>query len=222
MIIRNRSKWCSSIGVGLALCFGFGTAVGQSTTTPKPAAPVAIVLNSGEGTISLVDMGTRKETKRVPIGKEPHHLMITPDDQHLIVANAVSNNLVFLDPATGNIVKRVEKISDPYQIGYSPNKKYFVSASLRLDQTDIYEAQTFKLLKRISTPKAPSHIAFNADSTLTFITLQDTNEVAAIDLATQQIQWKVKVGPIPAGIWMTPDDKHLLVGLTGADGVAST
>ena len=94
-------------------------------------AEVAIVLNSGEGTISLIDKATMLETKRFPVGKEPHHLMATPDDQFLIVANAASNELVFLDPSTGEIRRRLDKISDPYQIGFSPDKKWFVSVSLQ-------------------------------------------------------------------------------------------
>src|SRR5690606_10689647 len=102
------------------------------------AAQVAIVLNSGEGTVSLVDMATRKETARLPVGKEPHHLMATPDDKHVIVANAVSNNMVFLNPDTGRPGQRIDRISNPYQIGYSPDRKYLVSASFRLHQTDIY------------------------------------------------------------------------------------
>jgi len=95
---------------------------------------VVIVLNSGEGSISIVDPVAKKEVKRVPVGKEPHHLMATPDNKELIVANASSNDLVFLDPKTGDILRRVPDISDPYQIGYSPDKKWFVSASNRLDR----------------------------------------------------------------------------------------
>ena len=90
--------WLARAGLSLALCFG-GLAHAQ----------VAIVLNSGDGTISLVDMAARKETSRIPVGKEPHHLMVTPDDKDLIVANAASNNLVFLDPDTGKVIKRIEK-----------------------------------------------------------------------------------------------------------------
>ena len=97
-------------------------------------AEVVVVLNSGEGTISLIDKATMVETKRIPIGKEPHHLMATPDDQFLIVANATSNNLVFLDPLTGEIKRRLDKISDPYQIGFSPDKKWFVAVSQNLLQ----------------------------------------------------------------------------------------
>lgn len=193
------------------LLFGLAVAVASSVH-----AQVAIVLNSGDGTVSLIDKVKKQEIKRFPVGKEPHHLMATPDDQYLIVANAVSNDLVLLDPKTGEIKRRVEKISDPYQIGFSPDRKWFVSVSLRLNRTDIYDGD-FKLIKRLPTPKAPSHVAFTSDSKLAFITLQDSNQLAAIDLATQTVRWTMPVGKMPAGVWVTPDDKHVLIGMTGED-----
>jgi YVTN family beta-propeller protein len=187
-----------------------------AVSTPSPAGKdVAIVLDSGEDAVSLVDLHTYKEITRFPIGKEPHHLMATPDDQYLIVANAMSNNLVFLDPHTGDIKRRIPNISDPYQIGFSPDKKWFVSVSLRLDRVDIYRADDFSLVKRLKIGKAPSHLIYNAASTTVFVTLQDSNEIVAIDLASQKELWKMPVGKTPAGIRMTPDDKYLLVGVMG-------
>jgi len=41
----------------------------------------------------------------------------------------------------------------------------------------------------------------------------------AIDLPTQTLKWRFKTGPMPADVFGTPDDRHLLVGLTGGDGV---
>ncbi len=190
-----------------------------ATTSFVAQAEVAVVLNSGDGTVSILDKAGMKEIKRIPIGKEPHHLMATPDDQFLIVANAASNDLVFLDPKTGEIKRRIDGISDPYQIGFSPDKKWFVSVSLRLDRVDLYNGSDFKLIKRIALPKTPSHVAFDSASAFAFITLQDSNEIAAIDLKTQAVAWKMPVGKMPAGIWMTPDDKHLLIGMTGSDHV---
>jgi YVTN family beta-propeller protein len=185
-----------------------------STSAPV-CAEVAVVLNSGDGSISLIDKMSMKETKRIPVGKEPHHLMATPDDQLLIIANAASNDLVFLDPKTGEVKRRLDGISDPYQIGFSPDRKWFVSVSLRLDRVDLYSGSDFKLVKRLPLPKTPSHVIFDAASQYAFITLQDSNEIAAIDLKNQTVAWKMPVGKQPAGIWMTPDDKHLLIGMTG-------
>jgi YVTN family beta-propeller protein len=181
-----------------------------------------IVLNSAEATLSLIDQATHRVVDTVPTGKEPHHLMATPDNSSLIVANSVSNNLMFLDPKTGKVQRTVENIEDPYQLGFSPDRKWFATAGLRLDRVDIYgyNGRDLTLAKRVPLAVMPSHMAFSNDSKTVFVTLQVSGELAAIDLPTQTVKWKMKVGKVPAGLWMTPGEKYLLVGMTGADYVA--
>ncbi|MGB9494589.1 MAG: cytochrome D1 domain-containing protein [Azonexus sp.] len=180
------------------------------------AAPnIAIALNSADGTISLIDTETYKVIGKSPVCKEPHHLMPTPDDKSVIVACAASNQLVFFDPLTGKEQRRIRDISDPYQIGFSPDNKFFVSNSLRLDRVDIYDAFSVKLMARLHAPRTPSHMAFDAASEHVFITLQDSNEVMAINLKTLKTEWVMPVGPTPAGIVMSPDNRYLLVAIMG-------
>jgi YVTN family beta-propeller protein len=187
----------------------------------KGEPKLAVVLNSGEATVSLIDMPSRKVIKTVPVGKEPHHLMMTPDQKTLLIANAAGNDVVLMNPTTGELTGKIPDIIDPYQIGYSPNHKWFVANGNRLDRVDIYHAQgaDLKLAKSVKLGKTPSHVAFTADSKIAFITLQDSNELAAIDLDSQTVLWKMTTGKVPAGVWMTPGDQYLLVGITGEDNV---
>jgi DNA-binding beta-propeller fold protein YncE len=178
-------------------------------------AGLAIALNSADGTISLIDTETYAVTGKANVCKEPHHLMPTRDDKSVIVACAAANQLVFLDPNTGQEQKRIRDISDPYQLGYSPNRKWFVATSLRLDRVDIYDPQDFRLIARLPAPKTPSHMAFDDASQFVFVTLQDSNEVMAISLPTQKIAWVMPVAATPAGIVMSPDNRHLLVACMG-------
>jgi YVTN family beta-propeller protein len=182
-------------------------------------ANVVVVLNSGDANVSVIDPAARKELRRVDVGKEPHHLMLTPDGRSLIVANAASNDLHLIDPADGAIQRRVRNIPDPYQIGYSPDRRWFVANALRLNRVDVYAAEgdTLRPVRQVPLAKSPSHMVFSADSAWVFVTLQDSHEIAAIRLADQSVAWKMKVSDLPAGIWMTPDDKHLLVGVMGRD-----
>lgn len=216
---------CLSLaGLGAAGGLGFATPAMAADAAPLPGAGAGtvIILNSAEASISLIDEATAQVKSTFPVGKEPHHLMATPDNKSLIVANSISNNLVFLDPKTGQIQRWVENIEDPYQIGFSPDKKWFVTAGLRLDRVDLYryDGQNLTLAKRLPLTVMPSHIAFTRDSRIAFISLQVSGEIAAIDLATQTVLWKMKVGKVPAGMWMTPNDQYMLVGITGADYVA--
>ena len=202
--------------VALVLAFIFTGVVHAA----KPTEPtLAVVLNSGDASVSLVDMKTRTVTKTMPIGKEPHHVMLTPDEKTLLVANAVGNDIALMNPLTGEVTGRIPKIIDPYHIGYSPDNRWFITAANRLDRVDIYFANgaDLKLAKTIAVGKTPSHIAFTADSKLAFVTMQDSNDLAVIDLANQTLLWKIPTGPAPAGLWMTPGDQYLLVGITGGD-----
>ncbi len=184
----------------------------------EPAPKLAIILNSGSASVTRIDMYKREVIDDFPIGKEPHHLMMMPDGKNLIVANAAGDNLVVLDAATGNKLSTIPKIIDPYQIGYSPNNKWFVVAGNRLDRVDIYPVSNGNIVPKpdiYKLPKTPSHIAFTSDSQITFVTLQDSNEIVAIDLQAKKELWKMRVGKMPAGLWMTPGDKYLLLGVTG-------
>jgi len=182
-------------------------------------AEIAVVLNSNDDDMSLIDTVTYNEIKRVPLGKGPHHLIPTPDDRRLIVGNTGSNDLLVLDPTNGDILRRVPRIGDPYHLGFSPDGRWFVVTGNRLDRVDIYryESGNFTLAAKLALPKTPSHMAFTPDSRTVYVTLQESNQIAAIDLNQQTARWLAGTGKQPAGIWLTPNEKYLLVGITGAD-----
>ena len=215
----------------LTLTLGFATfniaSAMSATPQPAPAAPAVqapapiFVLNSLDGNVSVIDPVTWTETKRIPTGKEPHHLYMTPDEKSVIVANALSDSLTFIDPRTAEIQRVVPGILDPYQLRFSPDMKWFVTVANRLNHIDIYkwDGQTPTLVKRIASSKTPSHLWIDSKSTTVWATMQDSDELVAVDLATQAIKWRVKTGTMPADVFGTPDDKHLLIGLTGGDGV---
>ena len=223
---QNHRFHSLATGIFLALIASasltFAQTIPASAPAPTPAEPkLAIVLNSAEASVSLIDMPTRKVIKTVPVGKEPHHLMLTPDQKTLLIANAAGNDVQLMNPVNGELTGKIPEIIDPYQIGYSPNHKWFIANGNRLDRVDIYAADgaNLKLAKTIKLAKTPSHIAYTSDSKIAFITLQDSSELAAIDLATQTLLWKMPTGNTPAGLWMTPGDQYLLVGITGEDNV---
>ena len=191
-----------------------------STPAAKASAPI-LVLNSLSASVSVIDPQRWVEVKRVPTGKEPHHLYLTPDEKSVIVANAVGNSLTFLDPRTGDVQRTVHSISDPYHLRFSPDMKWLVTAGNRLNHIDIYRwnAGEITLAQRVATGKTPSHLWIDAKSTVVYGTMQESDELVAIDLATQTIKWRIKTGFLPADIFGTPDDKKLLVALTGARGV---
>ena len=204
-----------------------GVAAGAVMALAGPGVALAakpwpiFVLNSQDADVSIIDPATFTVVKRLPTGKEPHHLYMAPDEKTLIVANATSNSLTFIDPTNGQVLRVVQNIVDPYHLRFSPDMQWFVTAANRLNHVDLYRwqgaqaAEPFKLIKRIDAPRTPSHLSIDSKSSVVYASLQDSDELLCVDLATQAPRWKVKVGKLPADLFLTADDKTLLVGLTG-------
>lgn len=181
------------------------------------AAGDVLVLNSGDATLSIVDMAQRREIGRIPVLREPHHWALSPDRRALLVGDTGGNELFVLDPDTFAVRGRVP-CADPYQLGFSPDGKYLVVNGLARNQVDIYDAATLKLAKRFPLSSMPSHLAFTPDGARVFVSLQGTGRLAAIDLHSMTVAWDVPVGQVPAGVlWV---DGRVLVALMGEDDFA--
>ena len=102
------------------LSLGRTLALAAAVLAPAAHANNVIILIRPKRRFPWIDQQTREVVSTMPTGKEPHHLMATPDNSSLIVANSVSNSLMFLDPKTGKLQRTVEGIDDPYQLGFRP------------------------------------------------------------------------------------------------------
>lgn len=194
---------------------------GGATPATPAALPPVFVLNSLDASISVIDPVRWVETSRLPTGKEPHHLYLTPDEKSLIVANAVGDTLTFVDPRTGQVQRTVRDIVDPYHLRFSPDMKWLVTAANRLNHVDFYrwDGSNLTLAQRVPTARTPSHLWINASSTRVYSTMQDSDELVVIDIATHKVVSRTRTGAMPADLYGSPDGKRLFIGLTGGDGV---
>jgi len=176
------------------------------------ASDLAFVINSNDASVSLIDVTTHREVRRIPLLREPHHMALTPDHRSLVIGDTAGNTLFFLDPQTGDVQRHVT-MSDPYQLQYSPDGRFLTVAGLARAQIDIYDAASLRLLHRIPAHSLPSHMNYAPDSSEVFVSLQGTDRLMAIETNTGRVLWNVKVGRTPAGVlW---NRGRLLVGLMG-------
>jgi DNA-binding beta-propeller fold protein YncE len=184
---------------------------------PAFASGIAFIINSGGASISLVDMSSLKELRRIPVLREPHHCALAPDGKSLLVGDTVGNEVLLFDPATAALQKRMP-VADPYQLGFSPNGKFLVVNGLARNQVDVYDAASMQLLKRFPIASMPSHLDYAPDSSRVFVSLQGTDSMMAIDLNRLAVAWTAKIGKTPAGVlW---HNGKILVADMGTDYVA--
>jgi DNA-binding beta-propeller fold protein YncE len=198
-----------SLFIGISVVLGWAGAA--------RAGGIAFVVNSNGASISVVDMGSKQEVRRIPSLREPHHLILSPDGKSLLVGDTAGNQIMFLDPASGEVQRRLP-IADPYQLQFSPDGRYLVVNGLARNQVDVYDAGGMQLVKRFKVVATPSHLAFSPDSAFVFVSLQGSDKLAAFDLRSMTEAWTVPVGRTPAGVlWL---NGRVLVADMGTDFVA--
>ena len=180
------------------------------------AQRAVLVVNSAEASLSVVDLATQTERARIPVLREPHHVMLTPDGQDLLLGDTAANEMLFLDPVSFAIKKRMT-VADPYQLGFTPDGKMLIVNGLARAQVDVYEAGSYRLLHRFPLKSMPSHVDFSPDSTTAYVSLQGTGKLAALDLNAMTVKWSADVGKAPAGVMW--NNGRVLVAIMGSDDV---
>lgn len=161
--------------------------------------PLAVVMNSGEASCSVIDMTTRQVISTLSTYREPSHWCLSPDRSKLYVCDAGGNALFIFDPVTAAPLGHV-RMADPYQLGYTPDRKYLVVNALRLNHVDIYDGASLALVKRFAPGSMPSHLDFSPDSRWSFNSCQGADTLVSFDLTTMTTRWIVPVGRTPAGV----------------------
>jgi YVTN family beta-propeller protein len=179
--------------------------------------PLAMVMNSGEASVSIIDMTTRQVIKTTPTLREPSHWALSPDRTKLFIADSSGNALFILDPRSGDALGS-KRIADPYQLAYTPDQKYLVVNALRLNHVDVYDAADLSLVKRFAPGSMPSHLDFSPDGKWCFSSCQGSDNLFSFDLVSMTPRFNAKIGKTPAGVlWL---NGKILVCIMGSDHVA--
>jgi YVTN family beta-propeller protein len=78
----------------------------------------------------VIDARTLQILKRIPVGKHPAHLTLSPDGKLLAVMAEDDNAIVFIDTATDTIVKTLPGFSTPHFLRFTPDGRYGYVANI--------------------------------------------------------------------------------------------
>lgn len=186
---------------------------------------------------AIIDLATKEVTK-VRLGIQPEHFTITPDDKLAYIGNMGSGTVSVVDIEEKREIKRIAGFFEPHGFefvrvavadGNKPQKvlnKVYV-ANIGAHEVSVIDVATQELVKRINVgsayvmavvdmPKKLTEIAGVAHPTLTldlrYVYAADgnSNQVAVIDTATDEVIATIPVGDEPWRTYASPDGKTMV------------
>ena len=119
------------------------------------------VANSGDGTVSIIDTGTKKVKQTINVGtKHSNRVKFTPDGKLALISDLGSGDLVVMDVAARKEAKRLHLGSSTEGILIVPDgSKAFVAVSGD-NKVAVVDLKTFAVVTTFETGKDPDGMAW--------------------------------------------------------------
>ena len=181
--------------------------------------PLAYVMNSQEGTVSVIDTATNTVSTIIPVGTDPHMIAFTPDGARAYITDASDGAVFVIATATNAVVATIPGNRQSRHVAITPDGlSAYVSGG---DDIAVIDTQTNTVIDTISG--VATQIAITPDGSRAYATADLNGDilVLVIDTTTNSVLTTIPVGGAPIGIAITPDGTKVFVaGGSDSDTVA--
>lgn len=153
----------------------------------SPDGKRLLVANADNGSVTVVDLKTRKPTHEVKVGDKPEGVTWVGRSAIAAVAVYREDRVVFLDADAGKVVHSLEVNDEPYGIvALKDGSRAYVTHEYPGKVSEI-DLKTRKVLRELDAGKMPRGIALSPDEKRLYVTEFLTGVLHAIDLESGQI-----------------------------------
>ncbi|MEP7242639.1 MAG: beta-propeller fold lactonase family protein [Gammaproteobacteria bacterium] len=193
------------------------TKVFQAGSDPEQfdltAAGLLFVANEDSATTTVLDTRTGTILSRVPVGKEPEGVRVSPDGKWVLVTNESDNSISIIDPNTLKVVRSVTVGKRPRDIAFTPDgKTAYVSGEFdsSLYRIRVPEGAPVERVIEFGKDERPMSVRLDAKHNRLYVSTGRGGKVVVIDISgtPKKIQ-DVAVGTRPWGIALSADGSRL-------------
>lgn len=181
----------------------------EKVTTPKQV----FVVNTGEGTVSLVNLTTMKEVERYKVGSRPYGIAVSQDGKTVAVGIEDEEKVKFFSQP-GFKLKGETKIGKMFNdhIVLTKDGKHILVANFYSDDVVGIEVETMKEAFRIKDCSAPHVVRYGPQNKLIYVTCKKITGVAIIDPDNRKLVKFHQLTVNPRSLTFSPDESKVFFG----------
>jgi YVTN family beta-propeller protein len=183
--------------------------------------PVAWVANYGDGTVTPVNLVTRKAARAIPVGAGPRAILASRDGKTVYVADSASDTVTPVSAAAGKPGKPIRVGGNPWALALTPDGRTLYVANDGSDSVTPIDTATNKPGPPVPVGRAPRDIVVSPDGRFAFALNWLGGTVTPIAVRASRPGPPIRTGAYPAAATFTADGAALLVANFGAGTVTA-
>lgn len=186
-----------------------------SPVTKKPSRdPILLVANKHSNTLSFVDPVRFKVIETIPVGPNPHEIVVTPDQRYAYLTNYAppGNTISLVDLVRRKHVMQIStgEYSRIHGCGMASDGKNAYFTAGQSGYIVEIDTRTNQVTRSIPTHGKISHMVYiSPDNNYLYTANIVTENVSVIDRKTGDLIRQIPCGKGVEGMAFTPDGKYL-------------
>jgi YVTN family beta-propeller protein len=196
-----------------------GTREAAVPASKAPRQQTAFVVNSASGTVTPVNLVTRRAGKPIRVGADPRAIAITPSGRMAYVVNSGSGTVTPILTGTRRAEAPIRVGSDPQAIAIAPSGATAYVTNAGSDSVTPIHLSSGTAGTPIPVGSQPHAIAITPDGRTAFVLNWGGSSVTPVSLRSGRAGWPIRVGSYPFAISVAPDGAAAYVASYGSDTV---
>ena len=135
--------------------------------------------NVGPGTVSVLDMGTRKTVAIIPVASHVQRISVSPDGRWVFTSDTEKPRLAVIDTRANRVDRWIDLPAAGYGSAFRAGGKQLLVALPSANSVAVIDTQEMRVQKTVAVPSSPQEILVSPDD-VAFVSCDHSAKVAAI------------------------------------------
>ena len=156
--------------------------------------------NVGPGTVSVLDMASRKTITVIPVSKQVQRIAVSTDGKLVFTSDQTKPQLAVIDASNNKIKTWIPLPGFGYGAAPTADGHWLVIAVPSANQVAVVDLKTMKVAHVIDVPAAPQETLIRPDGKIAYVSCDASKKIAAIATSSWRLEKLIDAGPGADGL----------------------
>jgi YVTN family beta-propeller protein len=150
--------------------------------------------NVGPGTVSVLDLATRKTVAVIAVAPVVQRIALSTDDRLAFTSDQTQPRLAVIDTATNTVKTWVRLPATGYGAAATPDGRWLIIALPAANKVAAIDLKTMTVAHTIDVPAAPQEVVVRPDGGAAYVSCDASGKVAALNLSAWKVEKLIDAG----------------------------
>jgi DNA-binding beta-propeller fold protein YncE len=160
----------------------------------------AYVSNIEPGSVSVLDLRTRKLLGVIPVSAKSQRIAISADDRWVFTADQTTPRLAVINTATRSVKSWIPLPAPGMGLTPTRDGRWLMVAIEPTSQVAIVDLHAMKVVRTIDLPQYPHEIVVSPDGAFAYVSCSVAGDVVSLHIPDWKVVWRTHSGPFVDGL----------------------